>query len=132
MPDTPPADDSQLFAPPPVAIETEPTEAPEPEAAEGADHERAQAEAVKRLVLSLELHGVPQGAACSWSRAARARTVAKTANRTLKPGRHTLELQLSRKRWPTALRFRTKELTIDETQLAPPSDDTVVSTPSGG
>ena len=60
------------------------------------------------------------------------KTVAKTKNRTLKPGRHTLKLKLSKKRWPTALRFRTKELTIDETQLEPPSDDTVVSSPGGG
>ena len=31
VPDTAPVDDSQLFAPPPVAIETAPAEAPEPE-----------------------------------------------------------------------------------------------------
>ena len=60
------------------------------------------------------------------------KTVAKTKNRTLNPGRHTLKLKLSRKRWPTALRFVTKELTIDEDQLAEPEDDTVVSTPEGG
>ena len=62
----------------------------------------------------------------------RGKMVAKTANRTLQAGPHTLRLKLSRKRWPTALRFVTKELTIDEDQLAPPSDDTVVSSPGGG
>ncbi|MBJ7330550.1 MAG: hypothetical protein JHC95_11680 [Solirubrobacteraceae bacterium] len=51
----------------------------------------------------------------------RGRTVAKTKNRTLKPGRHTLRMRADRKRWPTALRFKTKDLELPDS--APPAED---------
>jgi hypothetical protein len=130
VPDTAPADDSQLFAPPPVAVETVAAEA-------------RVAKQLKALITNVRkprLRGTTLELSFNVTRKARVqlvarrrgKTVAKTANRTLKPGRHTLRLKLSRKKWPTALRFRTKELTIDETQLEQPSDDTVVSSPGGG
>ena len=130
VPDTLPADDSQLFAPPPVAIETQSTEAPAPK----------QLKALITSIRKPKLKGLTLVLSFRVTRKARiqliarrkGKTVAKTANKTLKPGRHTLKLKLSRKRWPTALRFRTKELTIDESQIAEPEDDTVVSSPGGG
>ena len=40
------------------------------------------------------------------------KVVARTRTRVMKPGKHELRLKLSRQRWPTALAFRTKELTL--------------------
>jgi hypothetical protein len=130
VPDAAPADDSQLFAPPPVTVETGTTETEEPK----------QLKALITGVRKPRLRGATLELSFKVTRKARVqlvarrrgKTVAKTTNRTLKPGRHTLKLKLSKKRWPTALRFRTKELTIDESQFEPPSDDTVVSSPGGG
>lgn len=130
VPDTAPADDSQLFAPPPVAVETTSTEAAEPEPLE-ALIKNVRKPKLKGLTLSLSFT-VTRKARVQLIARRKGKTVAKTGNRTLNRGRHTLRLKLSRKRWPTALRFRTKELTFDEADLAPPSDDTVVSSPGGG
>lgn len=130
VPDTAPVDDSQLFAPPPVSVETETQETPEPEPLKALITNLRKPK-LKGLTLHLTFR-VSRRARVQLLATRRGRTVARTKNRTLKPGRHTLKLKLSRKRWPTALRFRTKELTIDESQIAQPDDDTVVSSPAGG
>ncbi len=128
VPDSAPADDSQLFAPPPVAVETTTVEAPEPKQLKALITGVRRPSLSKTLVLSLSFR-VTRKAKVQLVARRRGRVVAKTANRTLKPGRHTLKLKLSRKQWPTSLRFKTKELTIDESQLAPDGgDDTVVTT----
>jgi hypothetical protein len=134
VPDTAPADDSQLFAPPPVELQTAAAEAPEPEP-------------LKALITGLKkprLKGMTLSLSFKVTRKARiqliakrnGRTVAKSPNKTYKPGAHTIKLRLSRKRWPNRLSFKTKELTIDESQLAEPGsgggDGTVVSSPEGG
>jgi hypothetical protein len=107
--DTPPPDDSQLFAPPPVAVE-QPTnvEAPTPEIIPALlkdikvnRHELTVTVSfdLTRLAdvqLVAKLHG---------------KAIAKTAKERLKAGRHVLELSFSAKRWPTGLSFKTKELT---------------------
>ncbi|MBE2320025.1 hypothetical protein DVA67_028935 [Solirubrobacter sp. CPCC 204708] len=129
VPDAPPADDSQRFAPPPVAIEPEPTEQAEPEPLAALIRNVRKPKVSKKLVLSLTFT-VSRKARVQLIARRKGKTVAKTKNRTLNKGKHTLKLQLSRKQWPTALRFRTKELTLDESQLAPPSDDTVTTTPT--
>lgn len=126
VPDSAPADDSQLFAPPPVAVETTTTEAPEPTQLKALITNVKKPKVSKKLVLSLTFR-VNRRAKVQLIARRKGKTVAKTANRTLKPGTHTLKLQLSRKKWPTGLRFKTKELELDESQLAP-SDDTVVTT----
>lgn len=107
--DAPPADDSQLFAPPPPAPE------PEPEPA------RTGVKRVKALMAKLTRPVVDRRLRLSLSFTLRrtakvqlqarrnGRVVAKTAFRLLRPGRHTLTLQLARAKWPTALRFRTAE-----------------------
>ena len=69
------------------------------------------------------------------------KVVARTKAKTFKKGRHTLSLKLNRKRWPTALSFKTKELTIDtgdagggsgdDTVTSSPTDDTVVTSSAG-
>jgi hypothetical protein len=131
VPDTAPADDSQLFAPPPVAIETQTTEAPEPKTLKALISKVGKPKLSKKLVLSLSFT-VARKARVQLLARRKSKTVAKTRNRTFNKGRHTLKLQLSRKRWPTALRFRTKELTINEDDLAPPEDETVTTTPDPG
>ncbi|MFA9272414.1 MAG: hypothetical protein ACEQSX_16995 [Baekduiaceae bacterium] len=59
------------------------------------------------------------------------KVVARTSTRTLKPGRHTLRLNVKRKRWPTALRFVTRDLEIQqpaaEDDLGGNADDTVTT-----
>jgi hypothetical protein len=131
VPDAAPADDSQLFAPPPVQVETTSTEAPEAEQLPALITGIRKPKLSKSLTLSLSFV-VTRKARIQLVAKRKGKTVAKTRAVTFKQGRHTLKLKLSRKRWPTALRFVTKELTIDDSQLAPPSDDTVVSSPGGG
>lgn len=128
VPDSAPPDDSQLFAPPPVAVETEAAEAPEPKPLKALITNVSKPKVSKQLVLSLSFR-VNRRAKVQLIARRGGKTVAKTPNRTLKPGKHTLRLRLSRRKWPTGLRFKTKELTLDESQLAP-SDDTVVTTGS--
>ncbi len=107
IPDALPEDDSLLFAPPPV-------EAPREE--EGKRH-------VHRLPpLLRQIHSHLQGlrliVTFTVTRRARVQLLAKrggkvvahTPQRTFAPGRRRLSLQLSRKRYPTGLAFKTKEL----------------------
>lgn len=58
------------------------------------------------------------------------RTVAKTKRRTFKPGRYTLRMSASPRRWPTSLKFVTTDLEApasapDEDDTGGGSDDTV-------
>ncbi len=105
IPDTPPADDSELFAPPPVELEQAPAPA-----------------AVKRLPALLRriktsIRGRTLTVRFTLSRRARVqiigrrkgRTVARTRARTMRPGRHVLRLRLDPKRWPQRLSFRVRE-----------------------
>jgi hypothetical protein len=126
VPDSAPADDSQLFAPPPVEVQTETTEPVEAKPLKALITNVKKPKVSKKLVLSLSFR-VTRRAKIQLIARRGGKTVARTPNRTLKPGKHTLRLQLSRKRWPTGLKFKTKELELDESQLAP-SDDTVVTT----
>jgi hypothetical protein len=116
IPDTPPADDSELFAPPPVELEQAPPPA-----------------AVKRLPpllrrIKTRLRGRTLTVRFSLTRQARVqiigrrkgRTVARTRARMLKPGRHVLRLRLNPKRWPQRLSFRVREPGQTDT----PSGDT--------
>lgn len=109
IPDAPPADDSQLFAPPPPAVEPEATP---PSArvrripALMARMSKPRVDRRLRLSLSFTLR---RSAKVQLQARRRGRVVAKTAYRLLRPGRHTLTLQLAREAWPDALRFRTRE-----------------------
>jgi hypothetical protein len=105
--DTPPPDDSELFAPPPVAVETKTTAEPVPEVIPAllkdvSVSRRGLTVTVKFDLTSLadvqlvaKLHG---------------KAIARTPSERLKAGKHSLSLRLERKRWPSALSFKTKEL----------------------
>jgi hypothetical protein len=107
IPDRLPVDDSQLFAPPPLELT--------PNAVKRAKVRRLPP--LLRRVRS-ELHGLRLTVSFTLTRRARVqllakrggRTVARTPARLLVPGRRSLELQLSRDRYPTKLAFRTKEV----------------------
>ncbi|HST39547.1 MAG TPA: hypothetical protein VLK58_08560 [Conexibacter sp.] len=109
IPDTPPADDSQLFAPP--AVEPE----PEPEPTDTTTvrvkalmYRLAKPRVDRRLRLHLSF-SLRRAASVQLQGRRKGRVVARTPLRRLRPGRHTLTLQLSRRRWPDALRFVTRE-----------------------
>src|SRR5205807_6275064 len=106
--DTPPPDDSQLFAPPPVQIQTE---------GKAISHRRFEYPALLKdiRVLRRGLRVVVRFRLTSLALVrlvARrdGRLVAQTPRRRLKAGAHSLSLSLSRRRWPTALKFVMKEL----------------------
>ncbi len=106
--DTPPPDDSELFAPPPVQVETKATEAP-------------VAEVIPALLkdVTVTRRGLTVTVSFDLTRLADVQLVAKlhgkviahTREERLKAGKRSLSLRLERKRWPSALGFVTKELT---------------------
>ena len=108
VPDRPPEDDSQLFAPPPA--ENDPNKPTPP------------AKVIRRPALikkvKSKLRGLTLTVSFTLTRRARVqlvgkrgrRTVARSPRRVLRPGRHALRLRLSRKRYPTRLAFSTKEI----------------------
>ena len=109
IPDTPPVDDSQLFAPP--AVEPEPEPEPRPVRTRTikalmAKLSRPQVDRRLRLRISFTLR---RTASVQLQARRKGRVVARTPLRRLKPGRHTLRVQLRRDRWPDALRFVTRE-----------------------
>lgn len=110
IPDTPPADDSQKFAPPPVEPEPEPEPVTPRTVRVQALMTRLGRPKVDRRTLRLSLSfTLRRPARVQLQGRRRGRVVAASPFRLLRPGRHTLVIQLDRRRWPTALRFRTKE-----------------------
>ena len=109
VPDAPPPDDSQLFAPPPVAVE------------QAASAESPVPEIIPALLKDIRVsrHGLTVTVSFELTRLADVQLVAKrdgkaiarTAKERLKAGKHSLKLSFSVKRWPTGLSFKTKELT---------------------
>ena len=105
IPDALPADDSELFAPPPLEDAT-PKEG----------KTRRLPPLLKRI--RSRLHGLRLTVSFTVTRRARVallakrggRTVAHTAKRTFGRGRHALSLRLSRDRYPTKLAFQAREL----------------------
>ncbi len=108
VPDRPPVDDSQLFAPPP--LELDPT----------ADPPSRRVRRLPPLIKKIKtrLRGLTLVVSFTVTRRARValiakkgrRTVARTRPRVLRPGRHSLSLRLSRRRYPTRLAFSTRAL----------------------
>jgi hypothetical protein len=107
--DTPPPDDSRLFAPPPVAVE------------QAASAEAPTAEVIPALLKDIKVnrHDLTVTVSFELTRLAdvqlvakrHGKAIAKTAKERLKAGRHALKLSFNAKRWPTGLSFKTKELT---------------------
>jgi hypothetical protein len=128
--DTPPPDDSQLFAPPPVAVEQAPSaEAP-------------IAEIIPALLKNIRVdrHDLTVTVSFQLTRLADVQLVAKrhgkaitrTPKERLKAGRHTLKLSFDANRWPTGLSFKTKELTKPKPVPATGCENTPVSSGGGG
>lgn len=106
VPDTPPADDSQLFAPPPTAL---PPAAAPPEAAptvtlKSLIYSITKPKVSKKLVLKLSFTLRRTGKVQLQARRG-GKVVARSSGKEMKPGRKTVTLRLSRKRYPTSLRF---------------------------
>jgi len=107
VPDTPPEDDSRLFAPPPLELE------PDAEIDEGNRVRRLRALVRK---ITTKRKGLTLIVSFTLTRRARVqliakrgrRTVARTKRRTLKAGRRSLRLRVTRKRYPTRLAFKAK------------------------
>ena len=107
IPDSLPVDDSQLFAPPPLELT--------PNAVKPAKVKRLPP--LLRRVRS-RLRGLRLTVSFILTRRARVQllakrggqTVARTPRELLAPGRRSLELRLSRERYPTKLAFRTSEV----------------------
>jgi hypothetical protein len=105
IPDTPPEDDSRLHAPP-LEIIPEPPPAsnrpcdPLPSAI--ARVQRPRVRGSKRLEVRFRLRRRAQVRLLGYRGK---RVVARTKTRTLRPGPRKLVLRVSRKRWPTRLRF---------------------------
>jgi hypothetical protein len=127
VPDLPPPDDSTLFAPPPVQVETKPT-----------------AEPVQLVIpallkdIKVSRHGLTVTISFKLTRLAKVqllakrhgKVIARTRDERLKPGRRRLVLTFQRARWPDALSFRTKELT--KPKPVPAGSGECSSEPSSG
>jgi hypothetical protein len=108
VPDQPPVDDSQLFAPP--ELEQNPIAEPPPRKTKRLPpllkKVRSQLEG---LVLTVSFT-VTRKAKVALLAKKGGRTVARTPQRTFGRGRHELVLRLSRENYPTGLAFRIKEV----------------------
>lgn len=109
VPDAPPADDSQLLAPPPVAVEQAPS-TPEP-AAEVIPALLKNIKVTRRGLTVIVSFDLTRLADVQLLAKRRGKVISKTAKERLKAGQHRLRLSFSFKRWPTGLSFATKELT---------------------
>ncbi len=106
--DTPPPDDSQLFAPPPVAVETKATAEPVPEVIPALLKDVKVLRRGLTVTISFDLTRL---ADVQLVAKLHGKAIARTRDERFKAGKHSLSLRLERKRWPSALSFKTKELT---------------------
>lgn len=107
--DTPPADNSQLFAPPPVAVEQARSLAtPVPEVIPALLKNIRVSRRGLTVTVSFQLTRL---ADVQLVAKLHGRAIARTAKKRLKAGKHALKLSFNAKRWPTGLSFKTKELT---------------------
>lgn len=112
IPDVPPADDSQLFAPPPpVDPQTTPAARTHVKRIKALMTKVAKPRVDKRLRLHLAFT-LRRKAKVALLAKRHGRVVAQTQFVLLAPGRHELVLQLARSEWPDALRFRTADVTL--------------------
>jgi hypothetical protein len=125
--DTPPPDDSQLFAPPPVQVET-----------------KSSGESTPLVIpvllkdIRVTRHGLTVTISFQLTRLAdvqliaklHGKVVARTRDIRLQPGSRQLRLRLERKRWPSALGFKTKELTKPKPVPASGAEGTAKTGPS--
>ncbi len=128
--DTPPPDDSQLFAPPPVAVE------------QAASAETTVPEIIPALLRDIRVsrRGLTVTVSFDLTRLAdvqlvaklHGRAIARTARERLKAGRHALKLSFTARRWPSGLSFKTKELTKPKPVPATGCENTPGASGGGG
>lgn len=106
--DTPPPDDSELFAPPPVQVEAKAASEPLPEVIPALLKDVKVARRGLTVTISFTL---TRPADVQLLAKLRGKVIARTHKERLRPGKRTLALHLQRKRWPSALSFKTRELT---------------------
>ncbi|HET9196767.1 MAG TPA: hypothetical protein VFN92_00745 [Solirubrobacterales bacterium] len=108
IPDQPPVDDSQLFAPP--ELEQDPTAAPPKAKVRRLPPLLRQVRSKLRGLTLTVSFTVTRRATVSLLAKKGGRTVARTPQRVFAPGRRHLSLKLSRERYPTHLAFRISEV----------------------
>jgi hypothetical protein len=106
--DTLPEDDSRLFAPPPPQTQPPPPRQRVKRLPALVSHLKAHLHGRHELVLSFRL---ARKARVGLVGRRHRKVVARARARTLRPGRRTIVLRVDPRRWPTSLRFTTKELT---------------------
>jgi hypothetical protein len=108
-PDAPPIDDSMRFAPPPAPDPPQqpPRAAPRRRIPALVRDIRVRRQGRTTLVIRFRL---ARRAQISFLGKRRSRVVARTRRVTRRPGRHTLRMRVSPRRWPTRIDLRTREL----------------------
>jgi hypothetical protein len=128
--DTPPPDNSQLFAPPPVAVEQAPSaETPVPEVIPALLKDVKVSRRGLTVIVSFKLAGL---ADVQLVAKRHGKTIARTAKERLKAGKHSLKLTFSARRWPTGLSFKTKALVKLKPVPATGCETTPASSGGGG
>jgi hypothetical protein len=106
--DTPPPDDSQLFAPPPVQVETKASGESTPLVIPALLKDIKVSRRGLSVTISFQL---TRPAEVQLVARLHGRVLARTRRARLTPGKRRLRLSFQRKRWPDGLSFKTKELT---------------------
>jgi hypothetical protein len=126
VPDAPPADDSNIFAPPPLEVTQDPPAQPPVTIKVPALFKKPKTRLVNKTTLELRLtlarKAVIQLVAyrkVKGKKGAKSKetVVARTKRRSYTPGKVVLRLKLDPKKWPTRLAFRIKD------SIAPSTDD---------
>jgi hypothetical protein len=107
VPDQPPVDDSQLFAPP--ELEQDPTAEPPKKVRRLPPLLRNVRSRLRGLRLTVSFTVTRKAKVALLAKRGN-RTVARTRRRVLAPGRHALVLRLSRENYPTRLAFQVSEV----------------------
>jgi hypothetical protein len=132
IPDTPPEDDSRLHAPP---LEIIPPPPPpqrmicDPVRSPIANVRKPKVRKGRRLVVRFRLRRTAKVRLVAYHRK---RVVARTKLKRLRKGRRSLAVRVSRKRWPTRLRFVVRDIKRPQPSCRPGAaapDDVVTSGP---
>lgn len=107
VPDSPPVDDSQLFAPPEIEADEPPEDTPPKRRPPVIKHVKTDLVGKTRLRISFD---VTRKARVQVLAKRHRVVVARSKPRVFGKGHHQVSLKLSEKRWPTGLAFKTKEI----------------------
>jgi hypothetical protein len=133
VPDAPPADDSNIFAPPPLEITQDPPQEPPRTIKVPALFKKPKTRLVNKTTLEMTLTLVRpaklQLLAYRKQKKGKDKIVARTKYKNYKAGKVVLRLKLNPKQWPTRLRFKIKDSAASTTDGAGGDnpDDTVTT-----